>query len=183
LKNLLIPLTFNLADKIGNHEKFKKATKYAMEDTYRKCWTISLSDPTLARLLFYKKIKTEFKMESYLETLGFENRRVIAKIKCSDHALEIEKGRHKNKPRHERICTMCHIGHVEDEEHFLFSCKAYNALRVNYNLQHLIEAKELFNDINHGNLAKYLTEALTTRDEAIRAAGRMGVGLGIQCCS
>ena len=76
---------------------------------------------------------------------------------------------------------MCHIGQVEDEEHFLFSCKAYNALRVKYNLQHLIETKELFNDINHGNLAKYLTEAFTTRDEVIRSVGRTVVG--IQCGS
>ena len=117
-------------------------------------------------------------MESYLETLGFENRRVIAKIKCSDHALEIEKGRHKNKQRHERICTMCLNGQVEDEEHFLFSCKAYNALlRVKYSLQHLIEAQELFKDVNYGTLAKYLTEAFTIRDEAIRIVGRRGLGI------
>ena len=31
-------------------------------------------------------------MENYLETLGFDHRRVISKTKCSDHALEIEKG-------------------------------------------------------------------------------------------
>ena len=125
--------TFNLADKIGNHERFKNATKHAMEDSYKTFWTKSLTDPNLARLLFYKKIKTEFKMESYFETLRFENRRAIAKLKCSDHALEIEKGRHKEKPRHERICTLCHNGQIEDEEHFLFSCRIYNTLRVKYN--------------------------------------------------
>ena len=34
--------TFNLADKIGNHEKFKDATKHALEDSYREFWINSL---------------------------------------------------------------------------------------------------------------------------------------------
>ena len=93
---------------------------------------------------------------------------LVLSTECSDHALEIEKGRHKNKTRHERICTMCHSGQIEDEEHFLFSCNAYKALRVKYNFQHLIVAKELFKDVNHTNLAKYLIEAFATRDEAIK---------------
>ena len=87
--------TFNLADKIGNQEKFKNATKYAMENAYKSFWTNSLMDPNLSRLLFYKKIKTGFKMESYLDTAGFQHRRAIAKLRCSDHPLEIEKGRQR----------------------------------------------------------------------------------------
>ena len=168
--------TFNLADKIGNHERFKNATKRAMEDSYKRFWTKSLTDPTLARLLFYKKIKTEFKMESYCETLGFGNRRAIAKLKCSDHALEIEKGRHKGKPRHERICTLCQNGQIEDEEHFLFSCKIYNALRGKYNFEHITDVQAFFNDLNYDTLGKYLIEAFTVRNEAISMTGRRGIG-------
>ena len=164
--------TFNLADKIGNHEKFKEATKQALEDSYRKFWTNSLMDPTLARLLFYKNIKTEFKMENYFETLGFEHRRVIAKLKCSDHTLEIEKGRHKGIPRLERKCTLCHNDLVEDEMHFLFSCKAYNVLRAKYKIEHYTMAQELFNDANNNTLGKYLIEAFANRDEIIKTMGR-----------
>ena len=78
--------------------------------------------PTLARLIFYKNIKTEFKMESYFDTLGLEHRRAIAKLRCSAHTLEIEKGRHKGIHRLERKCTLCHNGQVEAEVHFLFLC-------------------------------------------------------------
>ena len=67
---------------------------------------------------------------------------------------------------------MCHSGLIEDEEHFLFSCNAYKALRVKYNFQHLIVAKELFEHVNHTNLAKYLIEAYVTRDEAIKGVVR-----------
>ena len=121
--------TFNLADKIGNHEKFKKATKYAIEEAYQKYWTNALDDPNLTRLIFYRKIKTNFELESYLDTRSFEQRRVIAKMRCSDHALEIEKGRHKGIPRPERIFTFCRNGQIEDEEHFLFICNMYKLLK------------------------------------------------------
>ena len=168
---------FNLADKIGNHEKFKKATKYTMEDAYKNYWINSLMDPSLARLLFYKKLKTEFKMENYVDTLGFEHRRAIAKLRSSDHALEIEKGRHKGTLRHKRTCKLCHNGQVEDEEHFLLYCNTYNALRTKYNLGHFTVAHEFFNDANYITLGKYLVEAFTTRDEIIRTVGRREVGI------
>ena len=166
--------TFNLADKIGNHEKFKNATRDVMEDAYKHFWTNSLTDPNLSRLLFYKKIKTEFKMESYLDTVGFEHRRAIAKLRCSDHALEIEKGRHKGIPRTERTCTLCHNSQIEDEEHFLFLCNTYNSLRHKYNVEHFTVPQEFFNDTNYNILGKYLIEAFTTRHDIIRMVGGRG---------
>ena len=168
--------TFNLADKIGNHEKFKNATKYVLEDSYQTFWTNSLMDPTLARLIFYKNIKTEFKMESYFDTLGLEHRRAIAKLRCSDHTLEIEKGRHKGIPRLERKCTLCHNGQVEDEVHFLFLCNTYNALWAKYKVEHFTTAQEFFNDANYSTLEKYLIEAFAARDEISKTVGRRVVG-------
>ena len=55
---------FNLADKIGNHENFKKATKHATEASYKKYWSNCLKDHNLPRLLFYKKIKNVFVREN-----------------------------------------------------------------------------------------------------------------------
>ena len=93
---------FNLADKIGNHENFKKATKLAIDEICYKYWESELRNPKLTRLLFYKEIKDEFKVEKFLEMINFENRKVIAKIRYSDHCLEIEKGRQRAK----RICRV-----------------------------------------------------------------------------
>ena len=164
--------TFNLADKIGNHEKFKKATKYAMEGAYKFFWTNSLTNHTLARLHFYKKLKSEFKMENYIDTLDFKYRRAITKLKSSDHSLEIEKGRHKGILRSERICKFCHNGLVEDEEHFLLSCNIYNDLRTKYNVGHFTLANEFFNDVNYATLGKYLVEAFSARDETLKTETR-----------
>jgi hypothetical protein len=160
--------SFNLADKIGNHEKFKKATKYAIEDAYQKYWTSELKGPNITRLLFYRKIKTKFKMENYVNTASFEHRRAIAKIRCSDHVLEIEKGRHKGIPRAERICNLCHNGQIENEEHFLLICDAYDSLRTKYNVRHFTVAEELLDNTDQSTLGKYLLEAFTTRDYNIK---------------
>ena len=163
---------FNLADKIGNHEKFKKATKFAVEIGFQKWWKKSLNDPDVSRLLFYRKIKSEFGMESYLEIPGFEQRRHISKLRCSDHVLEIEKGRHQRGNirtlRSERICTLCKNGQVEDEEHFLIKCGIYNSLRTKYKFEQFTEALVFFSEENLSTLGKYLIEAFITREKIIK---------------
>ena len=158
-----------LADKIGNHEKFKKATKFAIDKIYFTFWENELGNPNLTRLHFYKKIKDEFKMENYLEMLNFENRKEIAKIRCSDHCLYIEKGRHKNIPRADRICKVCDKREIETEEHFLLECSKYAFLRKKYNIRPSTTVKELFNDTNQLNLGKYLVEAIALREKLINA--------------
>ena len=159
---------FNLADKIGNHEKFKKCTKYALEDNFQKWWRNSLDDPTLIRLRFYKKLKSEFDIESYLEMSSYQQRRLIAKLRCSDHVLEIEKGRHKGTPSHERICALCH-DEIEDEEHFLLKCNIYNSLRLKYRFEHLDDAQCFFTDKNTNALGQFLNEAFKIREDTLKS--------------
>ena len=164
--------TLNLADKIENHKIFKKATKTALENGFQKWWETLHNGSGNSRLIFYMKIKSEFRMENYLKILGFQQRRHISKLRCSDHALEIEKGRHvKGKtltPRNERICTFCKNGQVEDEEHFLLKCDVYNSLRREHNFENFIEAHEFFREENLSTLGKYLIEAFEAREKIIK---------------
>ena len=182
--------TLTLADKIGNHVKFKKATKLSLENGFKKWWKKALEDPSISRLLFYRKIKSEFGMENYVKIPGFQQRRHISKLRCSDHALEIEKGRHKKGNTrtlaNERICTLCKNGQVEDEEHFLLKCDAYKSLRTKHKFEHFTEVLAFFNEenlstfehftevlafFNEENLstfAKYLIEAFKTREKIIK---------------
>ena len=166
--------TFNLADKIGNHNKFKKATKYALENGFQKWWKNALNEPGLSRLNFYKKMKSEFGMENYFKISGFQQRRHISKLRCSDHALEIEKGRHKKgntrTQAHERVCTICKNGYVEDEEHFLLKCGAYNSVRKKYKFENFNEALEFFNEENLSTLGKYLIEAFEIRETMMKTS-------------
>ena len=127
--------TLQLADKIGNHLKFKNATRKSIESGWKTWWKKALENPELSRLKFYQEIKEEYQYEQYLDIDNFERRRLISKLRCSDHTLEIEKGRHKpeniRKPPEERKCVFCDKGEVEDEKHFLYSCDKYYQIRCN----------------------------------------------------
>ena len=76
-------------------------------------------------------------MDNYLKIPSCQQRRHISKLRCSDHSLEIEKGRHKKgntrTQPHDRLCTLCKNEEIEDEEHFLLKCDIFNSLRKKYN--------------------------------------------------
>ena len=105
--------------------------------------------------------------EEYLEETNFKWRKNIAKIRCSSHILEIEKGRHKNKPRHERLCTSCSLNQVETEEHFLTKCPKYEALRDKYSLTEFTNGNDMFTFTTPKLLGHFITESLEIRKETV----------------
>ena len=159
--------TLKLSDKIGNHFKFKIATKKALESGWEKWWKSSLDDPQLSRLNFYQKVKKEYGYERYLNTQNFEKRRLISKIRCSDHVLEIERERRKpaknRRPREQRKCVYCNKGEVEDEVHFLFTCDLYTQIRDKYPFP-LGETSAIFSEESLPLLTAYLYEAFKLRE-------------------
>ena len=83
-----------------------------------------------SKLRFYKTFKNSFSRESYLDLVSdFQLRKVITKFRCSDHPLDIEKGRHRKLKVEERICKVCQTD-VETELHFLQNCPAYVNIRL-----------------------------------------------------
>ena len=86
-----------------------------------------------SKLHTYKQFKNKFTLENYLiVTSNFENRKLIAKFRCSDLELMIEKGRHKKINVEERFCYMCSEKKLEDELHFLLECHAYDRIRIGF---------------------------------------------------
>ena len=68
----------------------------------------------------------------YLEVyLPHASRMAIGQLRVSSHQLEIETGRAAQIPRLQRLCRLCHTG-VEDEEHFVCTCPAYQSIREQY---------------------------------------------------
>ena len=94
---------FNLADVIGSQESFKKITRCKIDGTYRKFWKNELEKVDLGRLHFYREVKNNYNIEKYLKLEDFEHRKIIAKLRCSDQTLEIEKGRHGKMERSDRL--------------------------------------------------------------------------------
>ena len=95
--------------------------KTRLTDMYIQTFFHNLSVDS-GKLRFYRKCKTEYCIERYLELVNFEQRSAISKIRLSAHPLEIEKGRYTKTPVFERICKYCSSNAVEDESHFISSC-------------------------------------------------------------
>ena len=98
-------------------------------------------------------------------------RKIITKFRSSDHALEIEKGRHKNKKVEERFCNICKRS-IEDEIHFLNNCCRYEGTRSHYfggvagvyNWLKIVKCKDKQTAFNLGN---YLTKAFKLRKKLL----------------
>ena len=64
----------------------------------------------------------------YVQETNLTLRSKIAKLRLSDHHLEIEQGRYYDIGRDRRICKCCGKA-VEDVGHFLIACKMYDTAR------------------------------------------------------
>ena len=144
---------------------FKNISKKHGKEFYLTKWTKILSENNQSRLKFYKSIKDEFRSASYIN-LPYHQRKVIAKVRCSSHVLEIEKGRHKKKELGDRLCLMCSGKSIEDEEHFLTTCQGYNELRTRYRYNNST-AIEIMSDSNQGKLANFLNQCFKLRKRTL----------------
>ena len=156
---------FNLTDKIGNHNTFKWSNKEKISSEYQEFWKNGVRTNE-GKLEFYREIKGTFEIEKYLRLDNFEQRKIIAKLRCSNHCLEIEAARHRRpKPDRElRICKSCDAGLVESEAHFLLHCTKYDSLRLKFNVVDKV-LLEIMNQDDLSNLGSFLLEAFSTRNQ------------------
>ena len=74
-------------------------------------------------------VKVAFSMSLYLvKVRDFKLRKAIAKLRLSNHALPIQKGRY-TKPitaRENRLCRLCNYEVIGDEFHFIFICPYFD---------------------------------------------------------
>ena len=75
------------------------------------------------------------RLETYLLSItNFKLRGILTKFRMSSHNLEIERGRYTKPavPAKDRLCKVCNLGVIEDEEHVLMKCEGYENLRAEY---------------------------------------------------
>ena len=164
---LNVALGLHMNPLVGN--KLIDTAKTNMAANYTRYWRAQIGKSS--RLDFYSSIKNDFKEESYLHLPSFRSRQLIAKLRCSNHYLEIEKGRHKNINRDHRICKVCNLKCVEDEWHFLFRCPCYDRIRLDTlgvtNNTLTSNYHNTLQSITNLDLAKYIKEALKLREETL----------------
>ena len=105
--------------------------KHAVQSNYIETWFTNLHDTQSNPILrTYRTIKCDFAMEPYLyHVKKLKYRHSIAKLRCSSHVLEIERGQHTRPktPVVDRKCLVCNK--IEDEKHFVLECIVNKAER------------------------------------------------------
>ncbi len=97
-------------------------------------------------------------------------RRSLAHFHCANHKLQIELRRQVTSvkvPVQQRYCKLCNLGAVEDEDHFLLVCPAYQSVRERFRgslpLTAITPLAELLSCQQQGILARVLVQCQTVR--------------------
>ena len=111
-----------------------------MKQNFIDKWLRDISECN--KLKFYLDIKSEFKIEPYLNLVeNRSNKNALTRLRISAHSLHIETGRYKrydkdikaytNTQREERKCPIF-TDDIEDEYHFLFNYTNNKKLRNSF---------------------------------------------------
>ena len=82
-----------------------------------------------SKLALFRKVKMEDSMSTYVMDRNIPFRSRLAKLRLSDHKLEIEIGRFNNILLSRRNCRLCQKG-IEDVPHFLLVCERTKEERI-----------------------------------------------------
>ena len=92
----------------------------------------------MTKMEYYRTSFLQLSQDGFIERpryldvyLPHASRVAIGQLRVSSHQLEIETGRAAQIPQLQRLCCLCHT-RVEDEEHFVCTCPAYQSIREQY---------------------------------------------------
>ena len=115
---------------VHKYRAFLSALVQTLKAQSLQSWYAELANwPTLC---LYKDYKLYYEHETYLNCLNIRTiRHTLSKSRSGCHNLEIELGRHRDLPRHDRLCRL-RKDEVENEIHFMRQCPVYETLRQKY---------------------------------------------------
>ena len=86
--------TYNLHTRDLTEIEFPRAAKKKIHTDFLEYWDTRIKDRNVEKKLeFYAAVKQEFGRAEYLNLPSFRDRQRISKFFCSDHHLEIERGK------------------------------------------------------------------------------------------
>lgn len=117
------------------------------------------------KLREYSEMKVGYHMEPYLShRLSASVRRSVSQVRTGSHHLAVETSRWYGLSN---ICQCCTLGEVEDAEHMLFDCPAYEDIQRRYydlfTVGASVDMPSLFAN-NHLYVSSYIHECLRRRD-------------------
>ena len=100
---------------VDNVELFKIKIKQRLTDQYKQQWEASLYESS--KCSFYKTINNDLRMQQYLLTLPFSQRKIMTRFRVSNHRLPVELLRYTGIDREQRVCHKCNENIIGDEIH------------------------------------------------------------------
>ena len=117
-------------------QKFNKQLIILFEDWWKKQTMC-----TGQKLDFYYRYKKTFRFENYLDNIQRNIRIYTTRLRLSSHSLLVEILRYRNIKREERICNICNLKEIGDEEHYLAQCKNNKIREIRQNFMDEIKSK------------------------------------------
>ena len=134
IKEILYKYGFGLVwmeQAVGNEALFLSEFISRLKDCQQQDWHRDIHNSS--KLSIYCTFKSLLEAEKYLECINvWTFRQALAKLRCSCHPLEVERGRHNGILMENRLCQFCEqdgLNVIEDEYHFLLCCPMYSELR------------------------------------------------------
>jgi len=127
---------------------------------------VAAADSSRVRAYLGLNSSTQYEYKEYLSRIdNAQLRRSLARFRCANHTLQIELGRQAKPvkvPVQQRYCKLCNLGAVEDEDHFLLVCPAYQSVRERFKgslpLTAITPLAELLSCQQQGILARFLVQ-------------------------
>ncbi len=83
-----------------------------------------------AKLDFLAAVKPVFGVEPYIRmNISRYERSLLSQLRYGVLQIQLETGRYQNETRNNRLCRICNGGAIEDQQHFVLECPAYNIRR------------------------------------------------------
>ena len=115
-------------DNIPEPDLFLSEFSQRCIDMARQEWHSKFMGSTMLRN--YRKFKSSLSFEKYLN-MGLSTSTInwIARLRGAMLRIRVNEGRWNRTPFENRICPVCNLRQIEDEEHLLFHCPVWNGYR------------------------------------------------------
>ena len=152
-----------------------KTFKQRLIDCCKQDWCTAIAESGKER--HYRFIMPALQVANYINyDIPLKFRISLSKLKCSEHNLNVETGRHSGIPYEQRLCILCNKHEIEDELHFIMSCPVYNQIRSVFlpNIDTENATVGTFHNLYNGSeqqvlsLARYIYNAFIIRENRLK---------------
>ena len=128
-----------------------------IKEMYKENWKENLEKSFgESKMVFICEYKRNFKFESYIDNLNFDNRKIVAKFRLSNHKLPVEVLRYDKIKTEKRLCPICELKQKGNENHYILDCtnKEIKYVRDKF-VCNVINVAPEFKQLNDYNIIRY----------------------------